>query len=96
MDIQEQMNIAANTAIYVDSTAHSSRPYQIDAWLTGNGSIEYHDFAAPNTGGLNITCPTNAFTGTWNIVQGPLLGAGTNSLGTNAITIGATGALDRL
>ena len=70
------------------------RPIQIDAVLEGNGSIEYHDFDATLTGGLDITGNTNTYSGTWNIVQGPLVGNGTNSLGTNAIVISANGVLE--
>jgi len=94
--IQGQMEIVSNTPIYVDSGGAEGRSYQIDACLTGNASIEYHDFDASMIGGLDITCPTNSYTGTWNIVQGPLLGAGINSLGTNSITIGTKGALETL
>ncbi len=93
------MNIMSNTPIYVDNgagTTGNGRTFQIDACLTGNGSIEYHDFNASMSGGLDITCPTNTYTGTWNIVQGPLLGAGTKSLVTNSVSIGANGALETL
>ena len=92
--IQGAIDIVSNTPIYVDNG--QGRVFQIDASLTGNRSIEYHDFDASMIGGLDITCPTNTYTGTWNIVQGPLLGAGTNSLGTNSITIGPKGALETL
>jgi hypothetical protein len=94
--IQGTVDIVSNTPIYVDTSGAAGRIYQIDAGLTGNGSIEYHDFNASMLGGLDITCPTNTYTGTWNIVQGPLLGSGTNSLGTNSIIIGAKAALETL
>jgi hypothetical protein len=97
VDIQGAMDIISNTPIYADdSGSTATRPYQIDAYLFGNGSIEYHDSDASFSGGLNITCNTNAFTGVWNIVQGPLVGTGLNSLGTNNIIIGATGGLETL
>ncbi|HEY5914252.1 MAG TPA: immunoglobulin domain-containing protein [Verrucomicrobiae bacterium] len=94
--IQGRMDILANTPIYADTGAGQDRPWQIDAWLTGTGSIEYHAFNNSFTGNLNITGTSNTFSGTWNIVQGVLLGSGPNSLGTNTITIGANGALETL
>jgi hypothetical protein len=92
-----EMNILANTPLYNDSG--NDRGFQIDAWLTGNGSIEYHAYtgAAFNPGyvyNLNITGTSNTFSGQWNVVQGVLLGSGANSLGTNDITIGANAALE--
>jgi hypothetical protein len=97
VDLQGSIDIVSNTPIYADDSGSTAiRPYQIDSYLFGNGSIEYHDSDATFSGGLNITCPTNSYTGTWNIVQGPLLGSGANSLGTNNITIGATGGLETL
>ncbi|HTB84164.1 MAG TPA: immunoglobulin domain-containing protein [Candidatus Sulfotelmatobacter sp.] len=92
--IQGALNIVSNTPIYVDSSGSTFRPIQIDAFLEGNGNIEYHDFDASLSAGLLITGNTNTYTGTWNIVQGPLIGNGTNSLGTNNITIGANAALE--
>ena len=94
--ITGQVDILANTPIYVDNAAGQDRPFQIDAWLTGNGSVEYHAFDTTVTGDLNITGTSNTYSGTWNVVQGPLLGSGTNSLGTNSITVGAGGALETL
>jgi hypothetical protein len=91
-----EIDILANTPIYVDSAALQDRYYQIDSFLTGNGSIEFHAFDTSMTGGLNITCATNAYAGTWNVVQGPLLGSGLNSLGTNSIKVGVNGALETL
>ena len=43
---------------------------------------------------MNITGTSNTFSGTWRVVQGLLLGSGANSLGTNDITVDATGALE--
>jgi hypothetical protein len=82
----------------VDSAAGNNRPYRIESWLTGAGSIEWHDFNASldSTGGLNINGTSNTFSGTWHVVQGVLLGSGANSLGTNSITVDATGALETL
>lgn len=92
--IAGRMDVLANTPIYADSAAGQDRPYQIDAWLTGNGSIEYHAFNNSFSGNLNITGTSNTYSGTWNIVQGVLFGSGANSLGTNDITIGASAALE--
>jgi hypothetical protein len=97
VDIQGAIDIVSNTPIYADDSGSTGiRGYQIDAYLFGNGSIEYHDSDPSFGGGLNITGNTNAFTGVWNIVQGPLVGTGKNSLGTNNIIIGATGGLETL
>ena len=96
VDLAGTIEIVSNTPIYVDTAGSQGRLYQIDAQLQGNASIEYHDWDASMVGGLVITCPTNTFTGTWNVVQGPLLGSATNSLGTNSITVGVKGALETL
>jgi hypothetical protein len=93
--IQGNIDIVSNTPIYADDSGSTGiRPYQVDAYLFGNGSIEYHDSDASLGGGLNITCPTNAFTGTWNIVTGAVLGSGNNSLGTNSIDVSTNGVLE--
>jgi hypothetical protein len=97
LDIQGTVNIVSNTPIYVDTGGATNRGFQIDAFLKGNGGIEYHDFATAIDamyGGLNITGTTNTYSGTWNVVVGPLVGSGNNSLGTNQITVGAAGILE--
>src|ERR1039458_1737150 len=96
IDIQGTVNIVSNTPIYVDSGGGTNRAFQIDAFLKGNGGIDYRDFPSADalSGGLNITGATNTYTGTWNVVQGPLVGSGNNSLGTNQITVGAGGILE--
>ena len=66
------MEILANTPIYVTTDATADRSYQIDARLTGGGSIDYHSAV----GDLNITGASNTYSGTWNVVQGALLGSG--------------------
>src|SRR6185437_11256705 len=96
IDIQGQINVVSNAIFYVDSGGGSGRPIQIDAYITGNNNIEYHDFDATMTGGLLVTCPTNTYSGTWNVVQGPLIAAGNNCLGTNSITVGAAGGFETL
>jgi hypothetical protein len=93
--IQGNIDIVSNTPIYADDSGSTGiRPYQIDAYLFGNGSVEYHDSDATLSGGLNITCPTNTFTGTWNVVIGALLGSGSNCLGTNSINVETNGVLE--
>ncbi len=97
INIQGTVNIVSNTPIYVDSGGATNRGFQIDALLVGNGGIEYHDFPTASDslyGGLNITGNANTYSGTWNVVQGPLVGSGNNSLGTNQITVGAAGILE--
>ncbi len=89
-----QMDIRANTPIYADTGSGQSRPWRIDAWLTGNGSIEFHDFDSTFSANLNIAGTSNTFSGKWNVVQGVLLGSAPNSLGTNDITVSANGALE--
>jgi Concanavalin A-like lectin/glucanases superfamily/Immunoglobulin domain len=94
LSIQGEIDIISNAVFYVDSGGGANRWYQIDALLTGSASIEYHAFDTSFTGDLNITCPSNTFSGTWNVVRGALLGTGANSLGTNTITVGANAALE--
>jgi alpha-N-arabinofuranosidase len=92
--INGEMDINANTPFYDDSANDAG--YTINSYLTGNGQIEYHDlgFNMANGNTLNITCNTNAYCGTWNVVQGTLLGSGNNALGTNSITVGTNGVLE--
>jgi alpha-L-arabinofuranosidase len=92
--INGRMDILANTPFYNDS--QNDAGYTINAFLTGTGNIECRNlgFNLANGNTMNIANKTNAFTGTWNVVQGTLLGTGTNALGTNAITVGAAGALE--
>ena len=94
--LQGEMDILANTPIYVDNAAaDTTRAYRIESWLTGNGNIEYHAFGGVgNVEDLNIVGATNTYSGTWHVVLGGLLGSGPNSLGTNSITVDAGGALE--
>jgi len=89
-----EIDIVTNTPMYADSGGDANRQFQIDALLTGAGSIEYDAFDASLTGVLNVTCASNTFSGTWTINQGVLLGTGLNSLGTNNITIATNGVLE--
>jgi hypothetical protein len=45
---------------------------------------------------LDIASSANTFTGPWLVSQGPLLGSGLGSLGTNSITVATNGALETL
>jgi hypothetical protein len=92
--IMGEIDIVTNTPMYVDSGGDANRQFQIDALLTGAGSIEWVAFDASLTGVLNVTCTSNTYTGTWKVDQGVLLGTGLNSLGTNNITIGTNGVLE--
>jgi hypothetical protein len=95
--LQGEIDILTNTPIYVDSAAGVDRNYQIDAWLTGSGGIEWHQYGSTLAGAtLNITGTSNTYSGTWHVVQGVLLGSGPNSLGPNSITVDITGALETL
>ena len=92
--IQGQIDVVSNAIFYVDSGGGASRWFQVDALLTGSASIEYRAFDTSLNGDLNITGTSNTYTGTWNVVQGALLGTGTNSLGTNLITVATNGVLE--
>src|ERR1043166_4642468 len=94
--IQGEMDVLTNCPIYVDPTGNATRGYRFESWLTGNASVEYHDFDSSFTagGGLNIAGPTNTYSGTWHVVTGALIGSGPNSLGTNSITVESGGALE--
>ena len=85
-----EIDILTNTPFYADTAAAVDRGWQINAWLTGTNSIEYHDWDGSfgNPGGLNIAGTSNTFSGTWLVVQGVLIGSAANSLGTNSITVG--------
>jgi alpha-L-arabinofuranosidase len=92
--INGEMDILANTPFYDDSANDAG--YTINAFLTGKGQIEFRDlgFVMTNGNTMNIAGNTNAYSGIWNVIQGTLLGSGTNALGTNSITVGANGALE--
>lgn len=84
------LDVQSNSVLYNDAV--DTRAFQIDSWLTGSGNIFYQDGNLANGAvDMNVTGTTNSFTGQWIINQGGLLGSGTNSLGTNTISVGATG-----
>jgi hypothetical protein len=95
--INGQIDVLANSSIYADSAANGSiRSLQINALLTGSGTITYSYMSGNNytNNALVISGAANTFSGQWNILQGALVGTAPNSLGTNSITIGATAALE--
>src|SRR5436190_3129296 len=96
--LRGEIDVVANSVIYVDSAANQARGYRIESWLTGTGSIEWHDFDSTFSpvAGLTIAGTSNTFSGTWHVVTGVLLGSGANSLGTNSITVDGGGALETL
>jgi hypothetical protein len=92
-----EIDVLSSSAIYVDTAAGVDRSVQINSWLTGSGDLTWSQWGTTLGGpDLNITGTSNTFSGRWNVAQGTLLGSGTNSLGTNDITVGATGALETL
>lgn len=92
-----EIDVPVNSSIYVDNGAATDRGFQIDAWLTGAGNLLWHQFGT-GLGGpcLNVTCPSNTFSGTWTVDQGVLLGGGLGSLGLNNITVGVNGSIAAL
>ena len=77
----------SNTPIYNDGAGGDNCGYNLAAWLTGSGTVEYHGNTTGSipfntlTNNLNIANPTNTFKGTWNIVSGILLGSAPGSAG---------------
>jgi hypothetical protein len=90
-----EVDIFSNAPIYNDGASGDNCGYNLTAWLTGSGTVEYHGDVAGSvpfntlTNNLNISNPTNTFKGTWNVASGILLGSAANSLGTNTIVIGS-------
>ncbi len=90
--LQGQLTVATNSVIEALGTG-TFQTFRVDSYLTGSGAIQYVFSNSTPSAGLVITGNTNTFTGQWNIVQGPLVGIGVNSLGTNTITIGKTNGM---
>jgi Glycosyl hydrolase family 76/Immunoglobulin I-set domain len=90
--IQGNMNVAANSTIYVDNSTTTDRGVRIDSNLTGPGNLFWHE-ASGGLGGfdLQVTGAGNTFSGQWLVDQGALVGVGVNSLGTNNIIVGTNG-----
>jgi hypothetical protein len=97
VELDGRIDVLTNSAIYVDGAAAGSiRSFQVNAFLTGTGTVTYNDFDATGypSNAMVISCPTNTFSGQWNVQQGVLVGNAPNSLGTNSISIGPLGALE--
>ena len=90
-----------NAYFYVDPTG-GDRGFQINSVISGAGTIQLYlysgqsGFEASYTNDLDISGVNNPFTGAWLVNQGTLLGGGSNSLGTNSITVGVNGALETM
>src|SRR6185295_6157583 len=90
-------NVLSNTPVAANNVG-SGGSIEISGQLTGTGAIEYYAynssvFQSTWICDLNISGQNNSYSGIWNVVLGTLMGSGTNSLGTNTITVGANGAL---
>ena len=96
--IQGQVTAATNSILYAGGAGSTNQTFQIDAYLTGSGRIQFYNFNGTNWDKVNsvlaITGNANTFTGTWDIEVGQLVGSGVNSLGTNTITINTNGVLE--
>ena len=90
-----EVDIISNTPVYNDGAGGDNCGYNLAAWLTGSGTIEYHGNTTGSipfgtlTNNMNVANATNTFKGTWNVVSGILLGSAPGSLGTNTIIIGS-------
>jgi len=95
--LQGQVTVATNSVIY-NSGSGTNQAYQIDAYLTGSGKLQFYNYDATNldlvNSVLSITGTANTFTGQWDIEMGALVGNDLNSLGTNTITINTNGVLE--
>ncbi len=87
------MVTVANNSTFETIGTGTNQTYRVDSYLTGSGTIQLYLSTSNQASSLNITGNTNTFTGQWNIQQGPLVGSGLNSLGTNTITIGRTNGI---
>jgi PKD repeat protein len=89
-----RLDILGNTPFFNDPA--NDEGLTVNSYLTGTGNVEWRDtgFSLANGKNLNVAGNTNTYSGTWNVIQGTLLCTGTNALGTNSITIGASGYLE--
>ena len=92
--LQGQITVLTNSVFGTQGGTGTNQTYQVDSYLTGSGTIVLSLTNSTPKAALNITGATNTFTGQWNILQGPLVGSGANSLGTNTITVGTSGILE--
>jgi len=84
VELDGEIEVLANSSIYADSAANGSiRSYRVNAYLTGTGTLTYDYLSTTNytNNDLIISCPTNTFSGQWNVMQGALLGNALNTLG---------------
>ena len=88
--LQGGLTVTTNSTLYALGAGGTNQSFRVDSYLTGSGTIQLYLSNSTPSAALVITGSTNTFTGQWKIVQGPLVGVGTNSLGTNTITIGST------
>lgn len=95
--LQGQVTIATNSIFY-NSGNGVNESFQVDAYLTGSGNLQFYNYNATNldtvSSVLDITGTTNTFTGQWDVEFGALVGSGINSLGDNTITVGTNGILE--
>ncbi len=91
--LQGSVTVTANSTLYALGSGGTNQTFRIDSYLTGSGTMQLYLSNSTPSAALVITGNTNTFTGQWNIVQGPLVGLGANSLGTNTITIGRTNGI---
>jgi hypothetical protein len=95
LTLSGEIDILTNAPLYNDGTGGDGVGLYVNAYLSGNGSFEYHgNFAgsvplSAATNNLNIAGTTNTFSGVWNAVSGILLGSAPGSLGTNTIIVGS-------
>jgi hypothetical protein len=92
--LQGQITVLTNSVFGTQGGTGTNQTYRVDSYLTGSGTIVLYLSNSTPSASLNLTGNTNTFTGQWNVLQGPLVGSGANSLGTNTITIGAGGILE--
>lgn len=99
--LQGKLTVQTNSVFGTQGGVGTNQAYQVDSYLTGSGTIVLYlsntnALLVPPlpTASLDITGTTNTFTGQWDIEQGPLVGNGLNSLGSNTITINTNGIFE--
>ena len=92
--LQGQITVLTNSVFGTQGGTGTNQSYRVDSCLTGGGAIVLYLTNGTPSASLNITGTANTFTGQWTVLEGPLVGGGANSLGTNTITIGPSGILE--
>jgi hypothetical protein len=92
--LQGMITVLTNSVFGTQGGTGTNQTYRVDSCLAGSGTIVLYLTNATPRASLDLTGTTNTFTGQWNVLQGPLVGNGINSLGTNSITIGTSGILE--